>query len=118
MISVLEPCLIAQCQLPVPNQNQKRGCRDRYRFVSEVPVANTLVSSFEGQRRAREQRLCKAERIKERLLGCLRFLGGRRLGHLLGQVGREGVKSVLVGSRLSTVIPPRSVTSPIPHLHR
>lgn len=112
MISVLEPCLIAQCQLPVPNQNQKRGCRDRYRFVSEVPVANTLVSSFEGQRRAREQRLCRAERIKER------FLGGRRLGHLLGQVGREGVKSVLVGSRLSTVIPPRSVTSPIPHLHR
>lgn len=76
-------------------------------------MANTLVSSFEGQRRAREQRLCRAERIKERLLGCLRFLG-----HLLGQVGREGVKSVLVGSRLSTVIPPRSVTSPIPHLHR
>lgn len=50
--------------------------------------------------------------MKERLLGGLRFLGGRRLGRFPGQVGREGVKSVLVDTKLSTVIPPRFESSP------
>lgn len=64
-------------------------------------------------RGGRENRSCAAlQWVKERLLGGLTFLGGRRLGHLLGKVGREGVKSVLVDTMLSTVIPLRFESSP------
>lgn len=35
---------------------------------------------------------------------------GMRLGHFLGQNGREGWESVLVDARLSTVIAPRPIS--------
>lgn len=79
--------------IPASPHGVRKGAAETGTGCSQAGLAaGTPASSSEGQGRVREHRLRRAAWLKERLLGGLRFVEGRRLGHLLGQDGREGRK--------------------------